>query len=115
MAVITTDELAAMTKGGFDEATTRFDSIDEQLGGLKTDVADLKTDVGVLKTDVAGLKTDVGVLKTDVAGLKADIAEIKVVLLDIQKILKGLAMNFAVQVQQNALFDARLKRLEFGA
>ena len=47
------------------------------VAGLKTDVAGLKTDMAVVKTDVAGLKTDMAVVKTDVAGLKTDVAGLK--------------------------------------
>ena len=41
------------------------------------DIAGLKSDMAVVKTDVAGLKTDMAVVKTDVAGLKTDVAGLK--------------------------------------
>ena len=47
------------------------------LVGLQQDVSGLKGDVAVLKEDVSGLKEDVAVLKEDVSGLKEDVAVLK--------------------------------------
>ena len=47
-----------------------FESVHEELGEIKTDVAVLKEDVAVLKDDVSELKEDVAVLKEDVIELR---------------------------------------------
>ena len=59
-------------------------TVEEQVGGLRTDItglkedmAGVKADISGLKQDVAGLKQDVGSLKQDVAGLKEDVADLQ--------------------------------------
>ena len=72
----TRDELIGV-KSDVAELKTDVAGLKVDVAELKTDVAGLKVDVAELKTDVAGLKVDVAELKTDVAGLKVDVAELK--------------------------------------
>lgn len=48
------------------------------VGGIQSDISQLKDDVAVMKTDVAELKTDVAELKARVTSLETDMAELKV-------------------------------------
>jgi len=81
---ITIEDLAGMTKRGFDHVDEQFNGVrtditglKSDVKGLKSDVKELKTDVSGLKDDVKGLKSDVKELKTDVSGLKDDVSELK--------------------------------------
>ena len=44
----------------------------KQLGGIKTDVGELKEDVKTLKTDVSELKEDIEIIRIDIRGLKKE-------------------------------------------
>jgi|SRR3989338_4445547 len=58
------EELARMTKSGFDAVDKRFDAVESRLDRVETDVSQLKSDVSQLKSDVSQLKSDVGYLKS---------------------------------------------------
>lgn len=75
---ITLETLAQMVARG-------FESVHEELGEIKTDVAVLKEDVSVLKGDVAVLKEDVSVLKEDVAELQENMSALTVTVNRIDK------------------------------
>ncbi|PRD17379.1 coiled-coil domain-containing protein [Pantoea coffeiphila] len=56
---------------------TDMTGLKKDVGALQTDMTSLKKDVAVLQTDVAGLKKDVGVLQANVTELRTDMAELK--------------------------------------
>ena len=66
----TVEELAKQT-------AEQFRVINERLGRLETDVAELKSDMIEVKADVAELKSDMIEVKADVAELKSDMIEVK--------------------------------------
>ena len=51
------EELARMTKSGFDAVDKRFDAVESRLDRVETDVSQLKSDVSQLKSDVGYLKS----------------------------------------------------------
>ena len=70
------------------ENDTAHRKMEDDITGLKSDMAVVKTDVAGLKSDMAVVKTDVAGLKTDVAGLKTDMAVVKTELAAIRAIVE---------------------------
>jgi len=71
------DKILQFMEKMYVEFSKRFENIEGEVKGVKSDIADIKADVTVLKDDVGGLKLDVTALKDDVSGLKIDVGILK--------------------------------------
>jgi len=85
----------------------------KQLGGIKTDVGELKEDVKTLKTDVGGLKEDVKTLKTDVSELKEDIEIIRIDIRGLKKETSSMEERLGKKIDSvQTLIDGYVKAQE---
>jgi len=92
---MTLEKLAEMVARG-------FETVGEEIAGLKDDVAGVKEDIVDIKDDVAALKVDLATLRTDdIDPMKKDITAIKE---DVQKI----RTTFAPRIE----YDDRLRVIE---
>ena len=69
--------LRAMLTNEFLGMPARLDAVQEDVGKLQGEVAELRVDVAQLQRDVAQLKLDVAQLQRDVAQLKLDVAQLQ--------------------------------------
>ncbi len=60
-----------------EQILNRLDSMDRNIGSLKSDVATLTSDVTEMKSDVVTLTSDVTGMKSDVSTLKSDVSTLK--------------------------------------
>ena len=105
MKTVTIDELALMTKEG-------FDAVSDEFAWVRSELKDHRS---ILNEHTALLNEHSTILKEhsqSLNELRADLNDVKTITKDRQRPLKRMGMSVSVQEHQNAIFDTRLRRLE---
>ena len=73
----------------------KMDIILQEITGMKTEMADMKTEITGMKTEMADMKTEITGMKTEMADMKTEITGMKTEMADMKTEITGMKTEMA--------------------
>lgn len=85
-----------------------------EVTGIKSDVAEMKSDLAGVKNEVTEIKNDLAGVKTEVAGMKNDVVSMKSEITNIKEELQETNKRLTrIEKKQNGIFEQTGKLSEY--